>query len=159
MTQRRVYDFFDSVEAAHVVLYVWLLAGKIWVAGWGSIPLPETESIPVKAGWLFIGFASPVMIFLAYWGIYRGPGRTRYRAFWLRLGADISQFSIMVIFTANLLSHAYGDPGGDHDHHIFTAFFMGALLTFLSAMILRDVLTLAATERIAGKIQRERVDE
>lgn len=143
-------EILSGVELSHITMYVWLLAGKFWVVYTGDVPLPGQPDW-VKTAWIIVGFLCPTMIFVGYWLIYHRPGRARYFGMWMRLGADIGQECIMIIFMMGLLTEAFGMDM--YRHHVFTAFFIGALLTFVASMILRDVLAIIGTERLAWKLR------
>jgi hypothetical protein len=124
---------------------------------WGvilTLLFGEREVIPPVKGidwiWVIAGLASPIIGFVSLVFLENGTGETRYRAFWLRLAADVG------LATAIL---AYGvDSGIAHQHdrasdimYLGDAVLFSALM-FLFVLIYRDIKFLALAERVATEL-------
>src|SRR5512139_2036913 len=148
----RLWRFCERPEAFHLTLFLWLLAGKVWIFANGGNPVQGLSPV-VRTAWTVLGFLCPAMVFVGYGLITWSRGRRRYAGFWLRLGGDAGQFVILPVFIVAFLLH----PMGFSDAmHVFAASLMVPVLFFLAVMTLRDVLLLVKMEHLSNEIVQGR---
>src|SRR5512139_1120906 len=146
----RLWRWCEQPESFHVMLFVFLLAGKVWILATGEHPLAGMGPV-VRMAWTVLGLACPLMVFAAYALIYGTAGRSRFLGYWLRLGGDAGQLFLLPIFIVGFLTHPMGfsDP-----EHVFAASLMVPVLVFVTFMTVRDALLLAKVEQLAHMIER-----
>src|SRR5512139_3821164 len=140
----RLWRWCEQPESFHVMLFVFLLAGKVWILATGEHPLAGMGPV-VRMAWTVLGLACPLMVFAAYALIYGTAGRSRFLGYWLRLGGDAGQLFLLPIFIVAFLTNrsmlpttpthlmAFSDP-----EHVFAASLMVPVLLFVTFMTLRD---------------------
>lgn len=94
--------------------------------------------------WIILALAAPPMALGSLWLIQNGNGSQRYRGKWLRLAADIFQFTVMTIYL--ILRLYWGD------YHIMPIGVFAAATLFVAHLIMRDVKDLVRNEQLAIRI-------
>lgn len=74
-------------------------------------------------------------------------GEKRYRGYWLRLAADIGQFTSLSMYIATRFA--------DGDYRVYPTSILIAAMLFIAALIYRDVRALIRTEILARRLYRE----
>lgn len=100
--------------------------GTFWV--WGSLSL----------------FATPLAL-LADYLLHKSPP-CKYRAMWMRLGADLSQFVSILVYL--LLRFYLGD------YHVYSTAALMAALGYVTYLVFWDIAQLIGVERLAEKLER-----
>lgn len=107
------------------------------------------ESIDTFWIWGSLGLTAPVLGIGSLRLITHGKGKWRYRGLWLRLCADIGQFTAMLLYTIARI--------GVGDFHVYPVACMAACLLFVGHLNLRDIKRLREVEALAGEIRRGNV--
>lgn len=136
------------------MLFLATFIGAVWMLVFGdtaAVPSHPTirEDSPFGLFWVWIvlALAAPPMGLGALWLIQNRDGASRYRGKWLRLAADIFEFSALLVYL--VLRLFWGD------YHILPiAVFMSATL-FVAHLIMRDVRDLIRNEQLAIRIHRD----
>lgn len=128
------------------ILYLFVFGSivRLWVT-LGEPPPFEKAIGPGSYGiWLAMGAVSPIMALIALVLVERKQGIWRYQGMWLRLGADIGMFSVLLAYHISVSLYVPLT-----EVRIFTRYIIGAVLVFTLGLIVRDIWTLVVTERIA----------
>lgn len=98
--------------------------------------------------WVWGGLSlwAPPTALLADWLIRKSPP-CKYRAMWIRLGADLSQLVAMVIY---LVMRLYLG-----DYHIYTMGLLFAVIVYVFHLVLWDSEQLIGVEKLASRLQKE----
>lgn len=98
--------------------------------------------------WITLALSAPPMALGSLWLIQNRDGVQRYRGILLRLGADIFQFTVMLIYL--ILRLFWGD------YHIIPIAVFAASTLFVAHLIMRDIHDIRRTERLAIRIRNGR---
>lgn len=98
--------------------------------------------------WLLFGAFSPILLLCAWLLIKKTSGRCIFVGMWLRLAADIG------IFT-NVIAYHLVSFDGRTESILYSRYIIGSVLFFCVMMIIRDILTIIATEKLAAQIHSE----
>lgn len=109
------------------------------------------EELRDKTGgsfWVWGGLSlwAPPTALLAYWLIQRSP-KCKYRAMWIRLGADLCQLVAMAIYC--VMRFMLGD------YHVYTMAMLAAAILYVFHLVLWDCEQLIGVERLASRLQKE----
>lgn len=129
-----------------------------WVATWiillwgdltnshhpGAFRDESTETFWI---WGSLGLVAPLLGIGSLRLITHGKGKWRYRGLWLRLAADVGQFTSMALYTIARL--------GVGDFHVYPVSCMLACLLFVFHLNLRDLNRLRAVEKLATELHRD----
>lgn len=128
------------------ILYFFVFGAvvRLWTSP-GEPPPFERAIGPGSYGvWLTMGVMSPIMALIALVMVERKRGIWRYQGMWLRLGADIGMFSVLLAYHISVV--AFISPT---EVRMFARYLVAAILVFILGLIVRDVWTLVVTERVA----------
>lgn len=135
------------------VLFTLLTIGAIHVAlsAGESIGFAETfgGSWFYKA-WLALSFFAPLQLICSSYLIRKRRGRSRYRGYWFRLGADVSEFSVVATF---LIAWIESGRYRGNDYRLYLLFIAVAVLIFLAELVVRDIWKLRLIEKVAAGIR------
>jgi len=98
--------------------------------------------------WLLLGAFSPILLLCAWLLIKRTSGRWIFVGTWLRLAADIG------IFT-NVITYHLVSLDGRTESILYSRYIIGSVLFFCVMIIVRDIWTIIATEKLATQIHSE----
>ncbi len=102
--------------------------------------------------WLLLGAFSPILLLCAWLLIKRTSGRWIFVGTWLRLAADIG------IFT-NVITYHLVSLDGRTESILYSRYIIGSVLFFCVMIIVRDIWTIIATEKLATQIHSEFINE
>lgn len=102
--------------------------------------------------WLTAGITSPLVGFWSIWIMHHYTGRLRYRAFWMRLAANIGLLTAMSSYEVARFTVELVDP--IEYHPLVDTVFLAAIL-FVSVVIWRDIKFLLVVERVAALIYKQ----
>lgn len=146
----------DSKDWA-IIRFQPMLYVALWVAAWLILLKGDFASIPIEQAdtefgtpeiWLVLSLLSPPLALSSLWMIFRGSRRLTYPGFWVRLAADVGQFTAMVMYTIMRITVG--------DYHIYPVACLVASTLFVAHLVIRDVRRLIDTERLATQLHRER---
>jgi hypothetical protein len=148
----RLREHRQTIDLAwQPLLYIstWIAALVLLCLGdFENIP-PETTDTPggtVEWVWLGLSLISPPVALLASHLIRHRCGAVRYRGFWLRLAADLGQFTALTTYTIFRLSTG--------DYHIYPAAIVIAAAIFTGTLVYMDCRALVKTEKIARTLNK-----
>jgi hypothetical protein len=149
VSAKRVFDTssFGHYSAFRPVLYLatWISTLILIISGdFTSMP-EELRDASEGTFWVWGSLAlwsAPVAL-LADFLIKRSPP-CKYRAMWLRLGADIAQFFSILVYQAMRLYMG--------DHHIYSTAVLFAALIYVALLIVVDGAQLIGVERLAKRL-------
>ena len=132
------------------MLYLALWVGAIVVIIWGDIwsmpPTLRDTSEGVFIVWGTLSLFCPPLGLIALWMIQSESGVVKYRGFWMRLAADIGQFTALFVYVA------YRFHIGDY--HVMTMAVLVACVVFIGHLVMRDAKRVHAVENLAKKLHR-----
>lgn len=103
--------------------------GTFWV--WGSLSL----------------WSAPIALVADH--LIRSSPRCKYRAMWLRLGADFGQFVSILVY---LILRFYTG-----DYHVYSTAVIFACLAYITYLVAWDAGQLVDVERLASRLEKENV--
>ena len=110
------------------------------------------ENVEVLWGWL--GLTCPPLALLAWWLITKCRWKKAPLAgLWVRLGADVGQFIALLAYHIVV---TFTGPHYATEGRVYARYVVGAALMFVALLVIRDLWAIALTERIAGRIRRDR---
>lgn len=125
--------------------------GALFVVLFGdfsNIPPETADVVSGGVGWVWAGLSlvcPPLALGSLHLIRYR-PGKWRYRGFWLRLAADLGQFTALVVYFTHTVAF--------RDYHIYTMAILMASTFFVGMLVYRDVRFLIKTEFLARELTR-----
>jgi hypothetical protein len=149
----------DSADWSRVsyqpMLYLGLFTGTLIVLVWGDFATVPQHNLDREYGlfWIWGGLSTvcPVLALGSLHLIQNRTGRQRYRGLWLRLGADVGQFTAMGLYL--WLRLVWGD------YHIMPISVFASATLFVLHLCFRDIHRLVEVERLATQIHRDGTDE
>lgn len=102
--------------------------------------------------WLAAGIVSPLLGFASIWMMKTKTGRARYRAFWLRLAANLGIITAMTVYEIARFSTEIRHP--IEYHPIVDTVFISAI-AFMTVVVVRDIRFLIVVEKVAALIYRD----
>jgi hypothetical protein len=130
------------------ILYLFLWAAAIKISVTGDQPIPFSETLdPFSMGvWTVLSLACPPMAFMAWWLIIRSRlPRAALIGLWVRLAADVGQFAALLAYHLVTLNADLVTGEALIYLHYLTA----AVLAFCLILVMRDLWSIVATERLA----------
>jgi hypothetical protein len=131
-------------------LTIWVGTLVIIVKGdFAAIPR-ELQDEAAGAFWVWGGltlWATPTAILSDYL-IHRSPP-CKYRAMWLRMGADVGQFVSILVYM--ILRFYTGD------YHVYSTSVLFAALGYVGYLALWDINQLIGVERLASRLEKKDV--
>lgn len=97
--------------------------------------------------WAILSLTCPALGLGSLWLVQNREGKYRYRGLWLRLAADIGQFTAMGTYL--ILRLTWGD------YHIYPVTVLGAAVLFVGHLIMRDIRRLMQVEQLANILHRD----
>lgn len=141
------------------VLIPWqpLLFAATWVGALILLVVGDFANVPAETSdlnhggaqyiWLALSLVCPPIGLWSLHMIRTGSGMTRYKGMWIRLGADLGQFTALATY---LIARAVGG-----DYRVYPSVIFAAATVFTALLVYRDVRSLVRTERLAAQIERE----
>ena len=130
-------------------LYLGLWLGSV-AALLGGLPaafLDDRGFVEVWAwAWSVLSLASAPAALLSLWMVNSANGKWKYRGLWLRIAADIGQFTALVVYAAERIT--FGGLGP------YPTAILMAVLVFVAHLVMRDMGRVHAVEKLARKITR-----
>jgi len=141
------------------ILYLMLWGATLRLAFSPALPpnFSEITTSPLFYDvWLAQGIIYPPMSMLAWFLIEKRSGITRFAGMWIRLAADLGMLSVVLSFhIADMWDRAGHGDYYQGEAHIYTRYGWAAIMFFLIFIVIRDVWTIAITERLAREIHSE----
>lgn len=128
-------------------LSMWLAALIILVVGdRHTVPFPDNANALYWV-WGGLSLTCPMLALLALRMLRRDTtnSRWKYRGLWVRLGADIGQFTAMSVYLALRISEG--------DYHVYPTAALMAGAVFVLHLIIRDVKRLHRVEGLATDLR------
>lgn len=144
-------DDWDRI-AYQPMLYLATFLAALTVLVFGDfVAFPPHQGIETTHAvywmWLAMSLGCPLLGLGSLWLIQNRVGKYRYRGLWLRLAADIGQFTTMLIYV--VLRLTWGD------YHIYPVAVLVSATLFVGHLVIRDVRRLAQVERLAFRLHRD----
>ena len=133
------------------ILYAAMFAASVNKAISNNPPIPFGNAVGPYAPelWIALSIWCPIMAAMSWWLIRRCAwNRAALAGLWLRLGSDFGQFVALLVFYAVNLNFADND-----ESHLYSHYVVGAVLVYVLHLIMRDVWSIVATERLADRLQ------
>lgn len=129
-------------------LALWVGAIVVMVCGdrWSAPPTLRDTTEGVFVIWGASSLVCPPLALVALWMIQSQSGVVKYRGFWLRLGADIGQFTALFVYVAYRMHIG--------DYHVMTMAVLMSCVVFIGHLVMRDAKRVHALENLAKKLHR-----
>jgi hypothetical protein len=129
-------------------VFTWLATVLVLINGdFASVP-EELRDNTDGIFWVWGGLSlcAPPIALLAAVLLHKSPP-CKYRAMWLRLGADLSQFVAILVYVIVRISIG--------DYHVYSMAFQLAALGYIAHLVVWDAIKLLGVEALAAKLQQE----
>jgi len=134
---------------ALLYLFLWAAALRITFLRVPPIEPGDLVDTWTEAVWTISSLGCPPLALIAWWLITHATWRRATLAgMWLRLGADVGQFTALLVFhvaTARTMMTVY-------EVGIYVRYLTAAALLYILLLIGRDVWSLVATERVRSML-------
>lgn len=152
---RRIDTYFGqdgwSLIAFQPILYFFVCGAaiRLW-ANTSDVPLNFDDVVvcgfyPV---WIAMGALGPIQALLSWYLIQKCRGTATFIGMWVRLGADIQVFTVILTY------HIQATMRAGTESMIFSRYMVGACMLFVIGLVIRDIWVLVITERLAKRIHR-----
>ena len=136
-------------------LFLWGAAARVWLDNdEPAIPFNVLAS-GVDHIWLFLSLFCPPLALLSWLLITGRVVRWRKGALaglWTRLGADVGEFAALLTYHVVTLRAAVMREA---EVQVYFRYITGATVLFVAALVVRDVWSIVAVERIAADMRAE----
>lgn len=141
----------DSPDWAKVAFQPMLYLA-VWIGAILYLTIGDVTAIDkdlqggMSNAWLSLSLICPPVAWGSLHLITHGTGAWKYRGFWLALGADIGQFTALLIYTVQKF--------GSGDYHVYSVTTLVAIVVFVMHLVMRDVKRLRQVEALARTLHR-----
>lgn len=136
------------------MLYTGLWIATVIIFIWGDFTAVPSdfadEPQNLFLAWGGLSFLCPPLALLSVRMIQSPDGKKKYRGLWLRMAADIGQFTALIIYTILRLNLG--------DYHVYPMAGMLTCVLFVGHLVMRDIKRIFFVEKLAIRIQRESLD-